>query len=117
MAKTQNSYLQVGQALKSLRKNKGFTLEELAERAEVSVSYLSHIERGTRQAPLSTLETLAHILGANLYSLMAPPLQKAVLREPVSGYDAKIKNLLKGMTEKEKKGLHGLLKQFHRKKP
>jgi transcriptional regulator with XRE-family HTH domain len=70
MAKEPARYATIGQELKRLRKEKGFTLEELAERAEISTSYLSHIERGTRQASLTTLETLAKILGAGLYELL-----------------------------------------------
>jgi transcriptional regulator with XRE-family HTH domain len=113
MAKKPNSYVAAGSALRQLRKDKGFTLEELAERAEISVSYLSLIERGTRQPPLTKLESLAHILGVNLYELFAPS-SSGTTREKPSTYDTKIKHLLKGMTEKEKKSLHGLLKQFHR---
>jgi transcriptional regulator with XRE-family HTH domain len=116
MGKTSNSYIITGQALRQLRKEKGFTLEELAERADISVSYLSHIERGTRQAPLTTLELLAQILGINLYELFAPS-SAAATREKPSTYDTKIKSILKKMTEKEKKGLHGLLKQIHKGKP
>ncbi len=116
MTKETDRYAAIGGELKRLRKEKGFTLEELAERAEISTSYLSHIERGTRQAPLTTLESLAHILGANLYELFAPP-SAVTAREKPSTYDAKIRNMLKHLTEREKKSLHGLLKQFHKKRP
>ncbi len=116
MAKETDRYAAIGGELKRLRREKGFTLEELAERAEISTSYLSHIERGTRQAPLTTLESLAHILGANLYELFAPS-SAVTTREKPSTYDAKIRNMLKHLTEREKKSLHGLLKQFHKKRP
>jgi|SRR5579871_2458162 len=116
MAKNPNSYITAGSALKRLRKQKGFTLEELAERAEISTSFLSHIERGTRQAPLSTLENLARILGVNFYDLFIPSSAVTTQEKP-STYDAKIKEMLKHLSEKEKKSLHGLLKQFHPKKP
>jgi XRE family transcriptional regulator, master regulator for biofilm formation len=115
MAKNPNSYITAGSALKRLRKEKGFTLEELAERAEISTSYLSHIERGTRQAPLTTLENLARVLGVNFYDLFASSSTVAIQEKP-STYDAKIKSMLKHLTEKEKKSLHGLLKQFHQKR-
>lgn len=114
MPKTSNSYIIAGQALRKARKDKGFTLEELAERAEISVSFLSHIERGTRQAPLATLESLAQILGMNFYELFAPAPSNSPAKETASTYDAKIKTILKKLTEKEKKSLHGLLKQFHK---
>ena len=114
MAKVPDRYVLTGQVLRRLRKEKGFTLEELAERAEISVSYLSHIERGTRQAPLTTLESLAQILGLGLYDLFTQAAGAPTARETPSTYDAKIQTILKTLTEKEKKGLHGLLKQFHR---
>lgn len=114
MAKEQDRYASVGITLKRLRKEKGFTLEDLAERADVSISYLHHIEHGTRKAPLSTLESLAQILGINLYDLLGPA-SAVVSREKASTYDAKIKGMLKHLTEKEKKSLHGIMKQFHKK--
>ena len=115
MPKGSNSYATAGQALRKLRKEKGFTLEELAERAEISVSYLSHIERGTRQAPLTALESLAHVLGVNLYELFAPSSSVQTAKETPSTYDVKIKGILKKLTEREKKSLHGLLKQFEKR--
>ena len=115
MPKEPARYAAIGSGLKRLRKEKGFTLEELAEKAEISTSYLSHIERGTRQAPLTTLESLAQILGASLYELFTPSSAVTAHEKP-STYDSKIKSMLKHLTEKEKKSLHGLLKQFHKKK-
>lgn len=115
MPKSKNSYVTAGLALRRLRRERGLTLEDLAERAEISVSYLSHIERGTRQAPLNMLERLSEILGMNLYEVLSSSPSVATAKETPSTYDAKIKNLLKTMTEKEKKSLHGLLKQMHRK--
>ncbi len=117
MKKSDDIYAQAGAALRHLRKEKGFTLEELSERAEISLSYLSHIERGTRQAPLTTLETLTRILGINLYDLFAPkPSAKSKVRESHSTYDAKIKGLLKTLSESQKKNIHGLLKEIQNTK-
>ena len=116
MPKPSKNVSGVGQALRRMRKDKGFTLEEMAERAEISTSFLSHIERGTRNVPLATLETLAQVLGTNLYELFTPLPAALSAREKPSTYDAKIKNLLGKLSEKEKKGLHGLLKQFHKGK-
>src|SRR5579859_2030535 len=117
MAKVPDRYVLTGQALRRLRKDKGFTLEELSERAEISVSYLSHIERGTRQAPLTTLEILARILGINLYDLFAPEKgQKPATKETHSPYDAKINGILKDLSENQKKNIHGLMKGMRRDK-
>ena len=114
MAKEADRYTSMGMVLKRLRKEKGLTLEELAERADVSISYLHHIEHGTRKAPLSTLESLAQILGINLYELLGPS-SAVVSHEKPSTYDAKIKGMLKHLSEKEKKSLHGIMKQMHKK--
>ena len=117
MKKTQfNAYIAAGKALRRLRQEKGLTLQDLSERAEISISYLSHIERGTRQSPLTTLENLAQILGVNLYELFNPPQAENVLRENPSPYDAKIKSLLKGLSDSQKKSFHHLLKEFHKRK-
>jgi transcriptional regulator with XRE-family HTH domain len=117
MKKINNIYAAAGGALRRLRKDKGFTLEELSERAEISVSYLSHIERGTRQAPLTTLEILARILGINLYDLFAPEKgPKPTARETHSPYDAKITGLLPDLSESQKKNIHGLIKGMRREK-
>jgi transcriptional regulator with XRE-family HTH domain len=117
MKKTTDIYAAAGEALRRLRKDKGFTLEELSERAEISVSYLSHIERGTRQAPLTTLEILARILGINLYDLFGPEKGlKPAARETHSSYDAKINGLLKDLSENQKKNIHGLMKGMRREK-
>ena len=115
MKKGTGIYSTAGGSLRRLRKEKGFTLEELSERAEISVSYLSHIERGTRQAPLTTLEILARILGINLYDLFAPEKGlRPTSRENHSPYDAKINGLLRDLSENQKKNIHGLIKEIRK---
>ncbi|MBQ9298199.1 MAG: helix-turn-helix transcriptional regulator [Clostridia bacterium] len=37
--------------MKKIRKEKGITLEKLASKTGISVGYLSHLERGTRENP------------------------------------------------------------------
>lgn len=52
----------VGEKLKAVRKAKGFTQEQIAERAEISDSYVSDVERGQRNISLETLEKLIRAL-------------------------------------------------------
>ncbi|RKQ13334.1 helix-turn-helix domain-containing protein [Ureibacillus endophyticus] len=40
-----------GKMLKSLRKKKGLSLEQVASRANLSASYLHRLEKGTRKSP------------------------------------------------------------------
>jgi transcriptional regulator with XRE-family HTH domain len=52
--------------VRSLRLSRGYTQDELAERAQLSVRTISDLERGIKMAPrLSTVLLLAQALGAN----------------------------------------------------
>lgn len=51
-----------GQRIRMLRERKRLTQEQLAGRAEVSTSFLGHIERGTRVASVETLLRLCAAL-------------------------------------------------------
>lgn len=57
--------------LKNLRREKGLSLRELAERSGVSNAYISQIERGKRGVPSpDVLEKLAAGLGVSYAELM-----------------------------------------------
>jgi len=60
---------QLGQRIRELRGALSFTQEELAERAAISVSFLSMIERAERLPHLKTLAGLANALGVTLSQL------------------------------------------------
>jgi transcriptional regulator with XRE-family HTH domain len=54
------------ETLRELRKDAGLTLAQVAERAGISVSYLSDVERGRRANPdamLATLNKIAAVYG------------------------------------------------------
>jgi transcriptional regulator with XRE-family HTH domain len=61
----------LGQRIKALRRGRAMTQERLAERAEISVSFLSMIEGGRRVPHLSTLARLAGGLGLPLFELFS----------------------------------------------
>lgn len=58
------------QRLRELRSGQNLTLKELGERAGLSVSYLSDIERGRTTPTLGTLETLAIALNMTVVDLL-----------------------------------------------
>ncbi|MBT2688464.1 helix-turn-helix domain-containing protein [Bacillus sp. ISL-47] len=61
----------VGRRIKNLRIKKGYSINELSEKAEVSKSYLSYIERGIQKNPsLQVLSRIAKTLDANLEDLL-----------------------------------------------
>ncbi len=55
--------------LKARRLAKKLSQEDLAEKAGISVSYVSMLERGQRSPPLDTLESLAKALGVRAADL------------------------------------------------
>ena len=69
----------IGQRIRELRTERPerWTQEELAERARISVSFLSMIERGERVAHVETLEGLARALGVRLADLFVEPTNEA----------------------------------------
>lgn len=61
----------VGMQIKRLRMEKGFSINELSEKAGVSKSYLSYIERGIQQNPsLQVLSRLALTLDTDVEDLL-----------------------------------------------
>lgn len=60
----------IGRRIRELRQARGLTLEELADRAELSKSYLSRVETSGKAPPVSTLLALAQALGTTVGRLL-----------------------------------------------
>ncbi len=56
----------IGERMKDLRTEKGLTLAELSEKTNLSISYLSQIERDKTTPSLLTLVTIAKIFNAGV---------------------------------------------------
>lgn len=63
---------QLGPRLRAARQERGWTLDELATRAQLSVSTLSRLESGKRQASLELLLPLTRQLGIRVDDLLDP---------------------------------------------
>jgi transcriptional regulator with XRE-family HTH domain len=61
-----------GERLHGLRVQRGWTLEELAERSGLSKPFLSRLEGGSRQPSISAVMTLARVFGVSMSSLFEP---------------------------------------------
>ncbi len=61
----------VGRNMKRLREVRGWSQEELADRAGIHRTYVSGVERGVRNPTGTVLEKLAIALGATLPDLVA----------------------------------------------
>jgi len=62
----------VGARLRRLRRERGWRLEDLAERTDLSVAYLSRIEGGERQPSLTALFAIAQAYGVPFSALFEP---------------------------------------------
>ena len=64
----------IGKNIYHIRKKRKLTLSELAERANISKSYLSNIERNLNQNPsIQVIEKLANVLDVDLNILLENP--------------------------------------------
>ncbi len=66
----ENAIKNFGNRLRELRKHRGFTIEELAGRADLEYSQVSRIERGKINTGLSQIILLAEALGIHPKELM-----------------------------------------------
>lgn len=76
----------IGTNIYEIRKKRGFTLSELADRANISKSYLSNIERNLNQNPsIQVIEKIAMVLGVDLKTLLVsggkPETQQLIEKE------------------------------------
>lgn len=56
-------------AVRVWREHRGFSMQQLAEKADVSAAYVSQIESGKREGTVSTLRKIADALGVALDDL------------------------------------------------
>ncbi len=65
----------LGKRLKEARIEKGFTQEQIAEKASISVEYVSALERGLKLPSLSMFIELANILDVSADALLRDGLE------------------------------------------
>lgn len=68
-------YKDLGMRVRKLRRSCGYTQEELAEKVDISASFMGHIERGSRIASLETLVALCNVLKVSPTHLLQASLQ------------------------------------------
>lgn len=57
----------IGKAIRDVRRNKGITQEELANRLGKATSYISHIENGKRETSMKNLKQIWDMLGFDIW--------------------------------------------------
>ncbi len=71
-------YKDLGKRVRSLRREQNLTQEELAERVNLSASFMGHIERGSRIASLDTLVALCNELKVSPHELLSASLSDEI---------------------------------------
>jgi len=79
----------VGKRIKSIRKRKGLTLQDLSMKSGMSATAISAIERNVSSPTVNTLANIGKALGESLSSLLGESevryrLTRAGIREPVA---------------------------------
>lgn len=82
-------YNALGRQVRLLRRQCGYSQEELAELCDISTSFLGHIERGTRKMSLETLIALSNALHVT---------PDAILQSQIPLTDSTITGFLSGLT-------------------
>lgn len=59
-------YKELGKRIRAERRRQDLTQEQLAEMADISDSFMGHIERGGRTLSIETLARLANVLGLSI---------------------------------------------------
>jgi transcriptional regulator with XRE-family HTH domain len=91
------NYRYVGENVRNARLNKGLTIEQLAELADISDSFLGVAERGTSGFSIETIIRLAKVLGVTTDSLL---LENAPGQEPSPKVDT-LATILSGCADNE----------------
>ena len=81
----------IGERIRMMRQAKSLTQEELAHRATLHRTYLTDIERGTRNPSIEVVEKLANGLGISLAELfrlidLVVPSSKSALKRKLSPF-------------------------------
>ncbi|MBP0461742.1 helix-turn-helix transcriptional regulator [Streptomyces montanisoli] len=82
--------------IRALRVAQGWSLEELAGRANLSQSSLSRIENGRRRLALDQLVTLARALDTSLDQLVENPTDDVVMSPMIDGAHGQMRWAVKG---------------------
>jgi XRE family transcriptional regulator of biofilm formation len=103
----------VGERLRELRQEKGYSISELAELAGVSKSYLSYIERDVQKNPsLQFLRKIASTLETDVEDLLGAPSEIQASNLVIDNEWGKLLNkaIEEGMSKKDFKEFRDYLK-------
>jgi transcriptional regulator with XRE-family HTH domain len=89
----------LGKNIKLLRKQKGLTQAVLAEQTDISIIFLSSIERGTKFPKPDTLGKIAQVLNIEVFELFKGSLVPSDSKKLVTAISKDIKKKLNAALE------------------
>ena len=91
----------LGQKIRQLRKAKGLTQEQLAEKLDIDNKHLSRIEKGKHMPTYAVTKKLAEVLQFDIYNFENTPIEKIDIPDPIYLKALKIFNSARSKKEKE----------------
>ena len=101
------NYAAIGYRVRTARKRKGMTQEELAGKTDLTVPYISNIENNHTKLSLVTIAAIANALDTTVDALMYDNM--TVL---TSQYDADLKDLVDDCSPKERRVILEMVRQL-----
>ena len=98
-------YYIIGERLKKARTDKNLTQEKLAEKLDVSIAFLSRIERGSSHISLKRLSQICDILGISEGSIL-----NGSSNNSNTYLTAEFENILKDTTPEKQKLIYKIAK-------
>ncbi len=93
--------VEVGEAIRRIRKTKGLSQAYVADESDVDRGGLSRIERGLQEIPLETLERVAKTLGTSVHE---------IVRVAEEGQDARLERWERAFRESPQEKIDALLR-------
>lgn len=101
-------YEAIGRRIKEKRRERKITQEVLAETMNISIAYLSRIERGKTPVNIERLMVIAELLEVDVGELISGTSSETIGIETYWG--EKIKNVLKGCSPEKQKLIYSVAK-------
>ncbi|MCX4354730.1 MAG: helix-turn-helix transcriptional regulator [Oscillospiraceae bacterium] len=100
-----------GERLRQLRRERGFTQEEVALRADITTSYYGQLERGTANPSVAMLEKICAVMGISICDIFTEDNTNLLGIDPLS---MQIIHQLNGKSDEEKELILSLIKTAFR---
>lgn len=94
--------VEIGGRIRKARQEQSITMEQLAERSEISTNFMGQIERGDDVPSFKTLLKIANVLELSFDYIVGDDLKHNLAVADIDYYSNQIVKNLSGMTDKQK---------------